>query len=878
MTSEQALFREDVGHSVISLHRVSKSFGGTKALSAVDLMLQRGSVVGLVGANGAGKSTLLRIVAGSLRATAGGMTVGEERIDFATYSPVEACRLGIFMVYQELSVFSNLTVAENFAMAGATRWRRSRKALADFASGALDDVFPGCGILPGTDVGSLSPGDRQMVEIALATSQQGASVLVLDEPTSALPRERVAQLHECIRRRAGEGVAVLYVSHKLEEVLGLSDRVVVLRNGRVTWDGQPGSMTHDELVGILGRTVAPIGEVSKEQARRRETIEVSAAATETHRKPASAVPSTTRTDEGTVQLLEVRHRPGSATRGVSLVVHSGEVVGLAGLEGAGQRGLLREIFAARTRHSPSIRLQGSVGYVSGDRRREGIFALWSIRENLLVSAWRYFSRLGFALAGKSEPVVDHWFQALQIVAQDHDTPVTSLSGGNQQKVLIARGMASEASLLLLDDPTRGVDIETKTVFYSLLQTLKHTGRGVVLYSTEDREFLECDRVYVMTEGTIVKELIGEEITQENIVHFSFARGERVAPEESRLVGPLALGKRRRGLLAGALGGRSRGWPESAAPHALWRLVATSRISLAIFLLVGITVVNSILQPDSVSQYGIDLLLEPVLPLVMASLAQMFVMLAGDFDVSIGYSIGLANVLSATTLASDPPLGVLLLLAVVGGYVLMAVIRQATGVPAIVITLGASFIWLGIGLNLQAVPGGTAPGWLEGGLNATLPVIAEPIYIALGLALVTFVFLRRTRYGAALRSFGNSPQSYADRGRSCLRARVVLYLLAGFCAAAGGVLVTVTTTASDINASSTLTLTSITAVVLGGAEFMGGIVEPVGTVVAAVALGLIVALLAFLGVSAAYETAVTGLILIGAMAIRWAVRRRATWLT
>jgi ribose transport system ATP-binding protein len=841
--------------SALKIRGFSKSFGETQALTDVDLTLRSGSVLGLVGANGAGKSTLLKIIAGSLAPTSGAMSVFNEEIDLGAYDPLEAYRRGIFIVYQEPATFTNLSVAENFAMlmpAKSFYWRR-RASVA--AREAIEDVFPNSRISPRANVGSLSPTDRQMVEIAMATSRRDASILVMDEPTSALPTERIEQLHACVRRRTAEGVSVLYVTHKLEEILSLSDTILALRNGKVSWDGPPGAMSHSDLVAILGST-----EPSDKDLQ--VSVEGALATTETEQDEETLVaPSDTSAPAAHVTpLLEVS-KPGDA---ISLTVLPGEVIGIAGLEGAGQRALLRAVFAESRKHRDhgEFRVRGATSYVSGDRRREGLFELWDIQENLLVSAWHRYSRFGVAVVSQARPVVDQWFEALQIVAPSPATPITSLSGGNQQKVIIGRGLASGAALLLLDDPTRGVDIEAKTTFYSLLQSLKAEGRGALFYSTEDREFAECDRVYVMAEGEIAKELIGDEITPENIVRWSFRESSLSAVGEA---GSMAAGRP-----SAAMGGLAAGGARNARSALL--AVARSRISLAVTLLIAITLANWILQPSSLSNSGLDLLLEPILPMIMAALSQMFIMLAGDIDVSIGYSIGLANVLSATLLVSHPVVGVALLVALVAAYGLMGLIREVTNVPAIVITLGASFIWLGIGLNIQSVPGGAVPSWLETGLNANFPVIPEPVVFAVVVALVGFVLLRRARYGIVLRSFGNNVRAFTDRGRSTVRTRVALYLMSGVCAVLGGVLVTVNTTASDINASSTMTLTSIAAVVLGGAEFAGGVIEPVGAVIAAIALGLIVPLLAFLNVNTAWETAVTGMILICAMAARWATKR------
>jgi ribose transport system ATP-binding protein len=441
--------------------------------------------------------------------------------------------------------------------------------------------------------------------------------------------------------------------------------------------------------------------------------------------------------------------------------------------------------------------------------------------------------------------VNEWYERLKIVANGPETPITELSGGNQQKVIIARGFASGAAVVLLDDPTRGVDIETKQQFYELLQTLRGQGRSAVLYSTEDREFASCDRVYVMAEGRIVQELRGEAIARENIIHWSYTQDD-----DASSISPSAKPRAKRSGVLDA--------------------IRTSRLSLVVALLAVILGSMFITQPATLSGIGLGLLLEPAMIIVLCALAQMFVIAAGDFDMGIGYAVGLANVISATVLVTDPVIGVLLLVAMVAGYGLMAVIAEVTGVPAIVVTLGSSFIWLGCGLSLQDVPGGSAPEWTSI-LTVMLQYIPLQVYLCAGLSVVGWLILFRWRYGVALRSFGNNRQAFNETGRSPLAARVSLYLMAGVCVVAAGTFNTASTMGSDINASATLTLVSVAAVVIGGADFTGGVVHPVGTVLAAVAFGVLPSLLYFVGVGPSYQTAVQGALLVVAMAVRQLVR-------
>jgi ribose/xylose/arabinose/galactoside ABC-type transport system permease subunit len=286
------------------------------------------------------------------------------------------------------------------------------------------------------------------------------------------------------------------------------------------------------------------------------------------------------------------------------------------------------------------------------------------------------------------------------------------------------------------------------------------------------------------------------------------------------------------------------------------------------LLVVVAVVTGVLRPATVSNMGASLLLGPALPLVFASLAQMVIILVGDFDLGIGYAVGLVNVFTATALTTNVGLGAALMIAMVLAYVAMGAIVELFHVPAIVVTLGASFIWLGVGLTVQPTPGGTAAGWLETATNGTWPVIPEPVYIMVAGALASWWLLRRWRYGVVLRALGNNRAALENSGWSPVWTRLGAYALAGVLVDIAGLLTTSVTTSADINASATLTLITFAVVVVGGCRFQGGIVVPAGVVCAAVAFSLLASVLSFMNVTAAWNTAVEGLVLVAAVGAKW----------
>ena len=313
-------------------------------------------------------------------------------------------------------------------------------------------------------------------------------------------------------------------------------------------------------------------------------------------------------------------------------------------------------------------------------------------------------------------------------------------------------------------------------------------------------------------------------------------------------------------------GITYGWPV-LAQRPKWHIPSSGGWTAGGLLLV-VAVITIALRPATASTTGAGLLLGPALPLVFASLAQMVLILVGDFDLGVGYAIGLVNVLTATALPTNAFDGGVLLIAMVLAYVAMGAIVEFFHVPAIVVTLGASFIWLGVGLTIQPIPGGTAPGWLETATNATMPVVPEETYIIIGAALVSWWVLKRWRYGMVLRGLGNNRSALENSGWSAVRARLCAYALAGAFVCVAGLLTTSQTTSADINASATLTLITFAVVVIGGCRFQGGIVVPAGVVAAAVAFSLLSSVLSFLNVSAAWNTAVEGLVLVAAVSMRW----------
>ena len=746
---------------LFELRGVSKTYGATTALRDVSLATHAGEVIGLIGANGAGKSTLTRVFSGVTLPDAGELLHQGRPVVLGAYGPSGASQRGVRVVYQELSLCTNLDVCENFYLeqhANFREARRWRKAFLRTAEEALEEVFPGAGIDPHVKVGDLSLAHRQMVEIARALSTPGLQLLILDEPTSSLGAAQTGQLMAALARLTARGVSVLFISHRLREIVGVADRIVVMRNGAKVWEGPNENVAESSLVErMTGETLAP----SSGQAHH------------------LAEP---RSDAVFVRTRELKT---DVLSGLNLHLRGGELVGVAGLEGSGQREFLRAIFFAKRRQAGQVEKKGRFAYVTGDRSKEGVFPLWSIFDNMsLVEVTKspLFARLDLGgLATK----VGTWFSKLAIKAKDPSAATVALSGGNQQKVLVARALLADADIIVLDDPTKGVDVGTKRQMYALFREAAEAGKLVIWYSTEDEELESCSRILVFRYGRIVRELAGSDATKQRIVEASFAG-------EDLLVRKEGVTRQRR-----------------AQTSILVPLAAM----LAVFLLSGY------LQHGVFTSFGVDLLLAGSIPLICSALAQMFVIGLSQIDLGVGAFMGLVSVLCATVLHDRPLLGLAALALVVTAYGAMGALILVRNIPAVIVTMGMSFVWTGVGMILQDSPGGEAPEWLVNAFNFPLPV-PESILLVLALGVAAHGFIR-SRYGTVLRGFGNNPLAVERSGWSPIRAVAVTYGMASLFAIVGGMAITAAAGASDINSTKSYTLLTVAAVVMGGSELLGG---------------------------------------------------------
>ena len=481
--------------NIVELNGVEKHFGAVRALTGVDFAVADGECVGLVGHNGAGKSTLMHVLAGTRAPDRGRITVGGEQ--HSDYSLIRARSLGIRCVFQELSLCPNLTVAENTrvthrALSGPG-WRRRAGEL---IAAKLDDIFPGHGISPSAIVQDLSIGRRQMVEVARAftATDTALNLVILDEPTSSLDTDTAAQLLNFIGRVTRQGVSCVLISHMLSEVLRHTDRIVVMRDRTVVADDATTNFDRDRLVQTMGSVAGP---------------------------PAAEHAPTARPARSNAT-MRVRTRPALQHDDTALEVRAGEIIGLSGLSGHGQTDLLLAVFNASQRRGRGVDVTLPVAFVAGDRQSDGIFPQWSIAENIAVRSFARLSRWLLVSAARELALAQDWQRRIHIRTPNLHHNILSLSGGNQQKALFARALGSDAQIVLMDDPMRGVDHATKLEVYGLIRAEARAGRSFLWYTTESDELNHCDHVYVFRDGRIVADLAPHELNEAAIIQSSFA--------------------------------------------------------------------------------------------------------------------------------------------------------------------------------------------------------------------------------------------------------------------------------------------------------------------------------------------------------------------
>ena len=765
---------------VMTLASVRKSFGPVQALKGVDVLIMPGEVHAIVGENGAGKSTLIGIAAGVLSANSGAIYYGGKYVKAP--DPRQMREDGVSVVYQHPALAPDLTVLENLqlaapSLAGAEGAAAAERLLARIATDELRMPV-------GKRVAELSLAQRHIVEIARALATH-PKVLFLDEPTEPLQQGDVRKLFDLIGELKRDGVGIVYVSHRLHEVDELADRVSVMRDGEIIDSRLAESITPAEIVALIaGR---PLGQIF----------------------PAKA------TKVG-APLFAVSGLSGRGFDQVDLIVHAGEIVGLAGIEGEGQREFIRAAAGVDRRHGGEVRVRdikiagdspgafrrSGIGFVPDDRHAEGVFLNLTLRENyslgFLDSISHYWVIDRSAEVSRANAIT----KDLRVRAASVESKLFEMSGGNQQKALFGREISAKPTVLLVDEPTKGVDIGARSEIYQRLRAVADQGLAVLVSSSDGIE-LEgiCDRVLIFARGRIVDELSGAAVTDAAIT-------------EANLTATVSRASKT------PAGMQVRRWREFAASDHFPALVLAV---LTLIILGGTQALNGYF----LSPFSIKSILSFFSILAFLSSAQLATVLVGAIDLSVGPLAGLCVVL-ASFLAPDGvesgPLaaGLIAILMFTTGFgLLQGLLITSLRLPAIVVTI-ATFIGLqGVSLLLRP----TASGQIDDAISnaAQFPVWFLPAGVVLTLAMVASAeyLLYRTAFGRSFRAVGSSPLASHRLGIDGQRLTWLAFVISGFLAGIGGLMLAGQVGIGSPSTGTDYTLMSITVVVLGGASVAGG---------------------------------------------------------
>lgn len=826
-----------------------KTFGATVACEDVSFGVRSGEIVALIGENGAGKSTCVKMLAGVHRPDGGTIRVGG--VDVVLGDARVARAAGIAVVNQHPELFAELSVAENvFAGYALQKSGIVQRAEMERRAHALLTEL-GLDVDTSRPLAQLRVSERQLVEIARALAGD-ASVLVLDEPTAALTTTEAMHLFTVVRRLRDRGVAVLFVGHRLEEILALSDRVVVLRDGEVVGVRTTAGTDEDELVRLMvGRSLADIYS--------RQPTELG----------------------GVVLQLEGLGRRG-VFEDISISVRAGEVVGLAGLVGSGRSEVARAVFGVEPADAGQIRIDGEpyrgrtpadamaagVAYVSEDRRGQSLVEEFSILDNAVLPVVDRATTAGLVDDDKTVRLVADPLQRMRLRFESVTQPASSLSGGNQQKVVLAKWLATNPRLLILDEPTQGVDIGAKAEVHRIIDELAQSGLAIVVISSDMPELIgSCDRIYVMNRGRIAAEFTGDEIDPIAIGRAATTSVEpTTAGEEPPAVEP-----------GDALSG---GRPSSVVTAVRARLAGRPELALAAALLLLIVPLSA-LNPNFYSVNNLQDVADYSSIVGLVCLGEMLVILTRNIDLSVASTVGLSAYVAAVLMrdVSGTPVVVAVLVGLAVGALCGALNGLLVGygrIPSIVVTLGTLAMYRGLLSQISSgdrVKPGDVPGaWLDWskaslGPVSTVNVVAVVLFLAAGFAL------SRTTFGRSVYLAGSNPAGAELLGVRTGRRVLAAFTLSGLLAGLAGATWASYYPYVDGQVAIGLEQAVIAAVVVGGVALRGGHGSVGGVAVGVVGLLALRKVLIVSGVPDQYLQAVYGASIIAAVTVDVLLNRR-----
>lgn len=817
---------------ILRLTGITKEFSGVTALSDASVDIFPGEVHAILGENGAGKSTMMNIIAGVFAPTKGTLTIDGDVI--AAMTPEKAAALGVAISYQHPAILDDLSVLENLRVALPDRIFATGDTR-DIAQRMLDDVGLSVPLTARAD--SLTVAQKHLLEIAKALALH-PRILILDEPTAALDQDATDMLFTRIRRVVAGGTAVIYITHRLAELRQIAHRVTVLRDGRVEGRGLVTDVSDDALLGmIVGRSLASAFPP----------------------KCADAAPPVNFTVKG----LSTR-----TIRDVAFAVGRGQIIGIAGVEGNGQADLMRalaglepwqgEVRLKDTALSPA-EVKAQAAYMPSDRHAEGVASELTVRENATFSAVDRFARGGLVSRRRELAAVNQIFGSLAVKTPGLEAGILSLSGGNQQKVVMARALLSQPGFILADEPTQGVDVGARFEIYRILREVSASGVPVIVNSSDAAE-LEglCDVVVVFSRGRVAETLHGADVTEDRIVAAAVKAQSHVAAAGQAQAKPQDGKAKLRHLIQS----------DNAT------VIPLTAVIVALALYVFSQNINYL------SAFNISNILLLATALGFIALGQTVALLMGGIDLSVGPLAGFLVVVASFFINDGQSpmmiaLGFALMfgLAVVVGTINGCLIRFANFTP-IAATLAMYIGLQGMSFVLRDGPDGyinfavmSFIGWKLGPLPLAFVVLVV-------VALVAERVLRRNRVGWQLRAIGSDESSARRMGIRVDRSVVLGYVAVSLFTALGAIMLMAQIGVGDPQQGVSYTLASITAVVLGGTSLRGGRGTFIGTLMGAVLLTEVLNAVSFLGLSQMWQYLFQGVLILAAALAYSTARNRA----
>lgn len=826
------------------MRQVSKRYSGVLALDHVDLSIERGTVHALVGENGAGKSTLIKILAGVIHADGGEILMDDSPVRISTPHAARTC--GIEVVHQHTNLIQDLSLAENFALrrgyprraTGPIAWRR----LAQQATNAARLLIPSIDVSRAAR--TLTGVEQQMAEISFALAAR-PRLLILDEPTALLPLQEKNLLFKRIREAVAEGTSVLFVSHRLEEVFELTQRVTVLRDGAVVWHKPTADTNHDDLVrGMVGRQV-------------------------TFARDESCVPQ---------EAISLQVKSLTDSRGgyqdVSFDLHKGEIYGIYGLVGAGQSPLCHSIFGLTPERSgsvtlsdtgrdinklsPKARVQEGLAYVPADRLKQGMLYQMSVRENISLACLERFSFAGLLNQKAEAAAADVQVQSLRTKTSGLNQNVSELSGGNQQKVLLGRWLLTNPAVLVLEEPTQGVDVAAKGEIHKIITGLAKEGVAILLISSELPEIMSlAHRIGIMNQGRIVSEVDPTATSEEDILKLALPASSKA---DESVAGHGATS--RRSAVA-----RAAGW-----------ILAKRESSLALFIVLISLIFGLTVPAFATVDNATDILVNNTI-LLIGALGITLVIISGGIDVSVGSILALAAVMAAKADLGGHSSLYIAAIALSSGLILgvfNGTLSVVGRVHPIIITLGTMSIFRGAMLKIAA-------GEQMFNLSSNLTVFGQTSFgdisvlllVGVGVLIVTHCFLQYTVAGRRFYAYGGNKDSATVLGIKAIHVMPLAFGLCGLLVGLAALLYAGRYGQVQAFVGVGYELKVIAAAVIGGTHIMGGRGSALGTFLGAILIGIVSNVMVLAHISSFWEGVVMGAMILLAMAVdNLGTRRRS----